>query len=125
MKIINSKIIDSFINSRQSSATIISLALNPEQAKYILKRLDKIGFSIPVKFNFGTKFKKNIHTKVIAEFSQIIYNILHKKNFPIRELPSIFPKESFPVITIPSDETGPPIFTISLLYFTVKPIESK
>ena len=40
-------------------------------------------------------------------------------------LPSIFPLESSPTNTIPSVVTGPPIFTISLLYLTVKPIESK
>ena len=93
MKLVSHKIIRSFINSRQSPAIMISLKLETEQSKYILKLLHNISLTIPSKFNFGSNFKKSIHTKVIAEFAQVIYNILHEKNLPIREIPTILPKE--------------------------------
>ena len=58
MKLVSHKIIRSFINSRQSPAIMISLKLETEQSKYILKLLHNISLTIPSKFNFGSNFKK-------------------------------------------------------------------
>lgn len=91
MKIINSKIIDNFLNSRQTPAFLITILLEENRSIDTLRCLHTLSNHTISKFNFGSQFKKNIHTKIVAEFAEIIYNLLYEREFVLKEFPTVLP----------------------------------
>ncbi|MFL2803153.1 MAG: hypothetical protein ACJ0DD_10455 [Paracoccaceae bacterium] len=96
MKIIKSEIISRYINARKLHAILFTISYKRSDAKKLILELHKLSNLTAKKFSFGSRPKLDIHTKVIAEFSQLIYNIYSEHDYLVTELPSIFPIHRLP-----------------------------
>ena len=83
-----------YIRAKSQPAIVLTISFHKDNAIEILGKLRALSQLIPKKNDFSALPKAKLNTKIIREFSQILYNYYSNYDYPVENYPTIYPLRS-------------------------------